>query len=84
MGQRRRPTPKHLANKLLQIRLKLGLGQAEMAKLFKKVPSPPDGSLISRYERGVREPSLLVLLAYAKLANVSTDYLIDDKLRLPK
>jgi transcriptional regulator with XRE-family HTH domain len=84
MGQRRRPTPKRLADKLLQIRLKLGLGQAEMAKLFEKVPSPPDSPLISRYERGVREPSLLVLLEYARLANISTDYLIDDKLDLPK
>jgi transcriptional regulator with XRE-family HTH domain len=31
------------------------------------------------YERGIREPSLLVLLAYARLIGVSTDVLIDEQ-----
>jgi transcriptional regulator with XRE-family HTH domain len=38
---------------------------------------------ISEYERGKREPPLLVLLRYAKVAGVSTDVLIDDRLNLP-
>jgi transcriptional regulator with XRE-family HTH domain len=33
---------------------------------------------VSAYERGIREPDLLVLLRYAKLAKVSTDVLVDD------
>jgi transcriptional regulator with XRE-family HTH domain len=39
---------------------------------------------ISEYERGKREAPLLVLLKYARIAGVSTDVLIDDKLNLPK
>ena len=35
------------------------------------------------YELGTRQPDLLVLLRYARLAGVSTDVLIDDKLKLP-
>jgi len=38
---------------------------------------------ISAYERGLREPDLLVLLRYAKVARVSTDVLIDDTRNLP-
>jgi transcriptional regulator with XRE-family HTH domain len=41
-------------------------------------------SSISEYERGKREPPLLVLLKYARLVKVSTDVLIDDKLDLPR
>ena len=35
-------------------------------------------------ETGKREPSLLAILAYAKLARVSTDVLIDDDIDLPE
>ena len=38
---------------------------------------------VSAYERGVREPDLIVLLRYARLAKVSVESLIDDKLDLP-
>jgi transcriptional regulator with XRE-family HTH domain len=38
---------------------------------------------ISAYERGVREPQLLVLLSYARVAGVYVDALIDDELDLP-
>ena len=40
-------------------------------------PSPPDGAMVSRFERGEREPNLYVIVAYARLAKVSTDVLID-------
>jgi hypothetical protein len=36
------------------------------------------------FELGEREPSLIVLLRYARAAGVSTDVLIDDELDLPK
>ena len=38
---------------------------------------------ISNYELGTGEPPLPVLLAYARLAGVSTDVLIDDESDLP-
>src|SRR2546421_10865796 len=83
MGQQRRPQPKRLASKLLAIRERLGLSQEQMAERFKRVPSPPQPGTISRYETGQREPSLLVLLEYARMAVLSIDVLIDDKLNLP-
>lgn len=39
---------------------------------------------VSGYEREIREPTLEVLLKYARLAGISTDVLIDDELELPK
>ena len=81
---KRRPRPKHLAKKLLAIRNQLGLTQAEMARQLSKIPSPPDGAMISRYERDEREPSLFALLAYARLAGIAVDVLNDDKKKLPQ
>lgn len=82
MGQQRRPQPKRLAAKLLAIRESLELTQYQIAERFKRVPSPPDGGAISRFETGQREPSLFVILEYARLAGVSTDVLIDDNQNL--
>ena len=81
-GSKRRPRPKKLAGKLLAIRQGLGLTQAGMAKRLSRVPSPPDGAMVSRYERDEREPSLFALLAYARIAGVTVDDLIDDKVKL--
>ena len=83
MGKSARERPKRLAAKLLQIRLHLGLSQNEMLSalgLREKVFR----SAISGYEIGTREPSLPVLLRYARLAGVSTDALIDDEIKLPR
>lgn len=41
-------------------------------------------NFICDYERGVRVPSLLEVLAYARAAGVSMDMLVDDNLDLPK
>jgi transcriptional regulator with XRE-family HTH domain len=75
-------SPERLAEKLKQIREKLNLSQNEMLdqlgfkeRLFR--------SNISQYELGTREPLLLVLLAYARLAKTNVDVLIDDELDLP-
>jgi transcriptional regulator with XRE-family HTH domain len=80
--------PKLLAKKLKQIRVLRGWTQQEMAeKLSKPVSlrttaSPPDGAMISRFERGEREPNLIVLFAYAKVVGVSVDIFIDDRVTL--
>jgi len=39
---------------------------------------------ISKYERGVLEPPLHLLLAYARSDGISTDVLIDDEMDLPE
>jgi transcriptional regulator with XRE-family HTH domain len=80
MGTTRR-RPKNLARKLLAIRNKLDVSQTEMARLLDLDVAY---TAVSGYELGTRQPDLLVLLRYARLAGVSTDVLIDDKLKLPE
>jgi hypothetical protein len=80
MGTRRRSVPKLLAKKLLRIRQHLGIGQVEMARRLKHVPGAPgDGAAVSRFERGEREPNLLVVVAYANLAGIVIDPIVDDR-----
>jgi hypothetical protein len=50
-----------------------------MVKALSYKASPLYASQISQFENGNREPPLMLLLAYARLAGVSTDVLIDDK-----
>jgi transcriptional regulator with XRE-family HTH domain len=84
MGRNRRPHPLRLATKLLEIRSGLKLTQVEMAKSLTSKKSPVHPGNISEYELGKREPSLLTLLAYAKLAGVHMEVLVDDEVDLPK
>jgi len=83
MGTSRRARPTRLAAKLLQIRQRLDLTQEQMVKHLEGTKTPIYVGHISGFEKGTREPSLLVLLQYAKVAGVSTDVLIDDALDLP-
>lgn len=83
MGRSNRPKPARLAAKLAQIRTALGLTQEQMIERLDYTASPLYPSYISGFETGEREPSLLILLAYAHCAGVSTDVLIDDHLNLP-
>ncbi len=80
MVSRRRPSPRKLPKKLAELRNNLGLSQSQIAK---QVGVKARAS-ISGYERGDREPPLPVLLAYARLAGVSVESLIDDKMKLAK
>ena len=81
MGSIPRQVPKHLAEKLLAIRRELEASQSEMSALLGHYITP---SRVSEYEHGTREPSLMVLLAYARLARVEVEVLIDDKRELPQ
>jgi DNA-binding XRE family transcriptional regulator len=76
---RKRPTPKYLPKKLRLIRERVEMSQSEIARAL----DVADRSTISGYERGEREPPLPILLKYARLVGISTDVLIDDKLKLP-
>jgi transcriptional regulator with XRE-family HTH domain len=62
---------------------RLELSQTQMVKALNYKASPLRPAQISQFETGRREPPLMLLLAYAKLAGVSTDVLIDDKRNLP-
>ena len=83
MGRVSREKPKKLAEKLLQIRLYLGLSQNQMLEAL-GLNDKVFRSAISGYELGTREITLPLLLKYARLAEISTDVLIDDELDLPK
>ena len=82
MGRTSREKPERLGEKLLQIREALGLSQNELLSRL-GLSERLNRDDVSKYERGVREPSLPVLLRYARAVNVSTDVLIDDELDLP-
>jgi transcriptional regulator with XRE-family HTH domain len=83
MGQASRHRPDRLAEKLLHVRVALGLSQNELISRL-GLSGELTQARISAYERGVREPPLVVLLNYARAANVSVEALIDDELELPE
>ena len=76
-----RPRPKHLAKKVLQIRRSLGVSQGEMVRRL-GVQNLIDHTTISKYELNKNEPPLVILLAYAHLAGMSVEQIIDDELDL--
>lgn len=82
MGVRPRQRPERLAEKLRAIRDAFGLSQAQMVKHLGAEEMIVPGQ-ISEFESGKREPSLIVLLRYARSARVHVEDLIDDKLDLP-
>jgi len=82
MGRAKRLRPKYLGKKLRAIREQLGLSQIGMAEALDFSTVHPTN--ISGYETGKREPPYPVLLKYAKLAKISTDVLIDDRMKLEK
>lgn len=77
-----RPRPERLAEKLLQIRLALGLSQSEMHSRLGVGDDIPF-SRISKYELDHNEPPLMVLLQYARVANLYMEALVDDDRDLP-
>lgn len=85
MGERARPKPARLAEKLKEIRLRLdgGLTQMELIKRlgFTEEELPQDR--ISKFERGVMEPNLIILLAYSEAANLYLEAICRDDRDLP-
>lgn len=80
MGTTKRPSPRRLPRKLKRIRKGLKLSQGAIAKQL----GVKDRASISLYENGKREAPMPVVLAYARLAGVPMETLVDDKLDLPK
>lgn len=81
MGSKR-PKPVRLAEKLLEIRIKLGLSQNEMVRRL-GLEGEFDQERVSKYERAVLEPPLYVLCAYADVANLYIDALARPDRDLP-
>ena len=76
-----RPRPKHLAKKLLQIRRSLRMSQGEMVKQL-GVQDLIHYTNISKYELDKNEPSLAIVLAYARLVGIPVEQIIDDEIEL--
>jgi transcriptional regulator with XRE-family HTH domain len=83
MGRGSRQKPERLAEKLRQIRDALGLSQTDMLRRlgFEEIISY---ARISEYETGIREPTLMILLEYARVAGVHMEDIVDDELDLPE
>ena len=82
MGTSPQLRPQRLAEKLRYIRASLDLTQTELMRQL-AVEAFTTQSTISEFESGKREPSLIVLLQYARLACVHVEDLIDDEADLP-
>lgn len=83
MGRIPREQPARLAEKLTYIRKAMNLSQDEMVRLL-GLEDRLAREEISKYERGLRTPSLLTLLKYARATGLIVDSLIDDKIDLPE
>ena len=83
MGTNPRVRPQRLAEKLRYIRLSLGVTQAELLRKL-DVEGLATQSKISEFESGTRDPSLLILLQYSRLAGVHMEDLVDDAIDLPE
>ena len=82
MARGARIRPERLPEKLLQIRLALGLSQSELLRRL-GLEEQMDYRRISEFERGTTEPHLTVLLQYARAAGVHLEDIVDDELDLP-
>jgi transcriptional regulator with XRE-family HTH domain len=83
MGKQTRKRPQRLPQKLFEIRERLGLSQNEMVRRM-GLADEIERDYVSKFERGTLEPTLWVLLQYARVANIYVDVLIDNDLDLPE
>jgi transcriptional regulator with XRE-family HTH domain len=83
MGRVPREKPARLAAKLVYIRNALNLSQDDMIRRL-GLEHQLTREEVSKYERGLRVPSLLTLLKYARAAGLIVDDLIDDEFDLPE
>jgi transcriptional regulator with XRE-family HTH domain len=82
MARGPRERPERLAEKLRAIRQRLGISQSELLRRL-GAEDRMAYHRISEFESGKGEPSLVILLEYARVAGVCVDVLIDDEQDLP-
>jgi transcriptional regulator with XRE-family HTH domain len=80
---RARIRPERLAEKVLQVRRGLGLSQSEIWRRL-GIEDLVSYTSISKYELGMSEPPLSILLQYARVAGVNMEVFADDELDLPE
>lgn len=73
----KRPTPQHLATKLQAIRESFGVSQYRLAGLLQV-----GRTHLSEFEWGRRVPSWIILLRYARLADIPLEFIVDDDIDL--
>lgn len=78
----KRKSPVKLAAKLLEIRVRLGESQNGILRRL-RLDEEFGRDYVSKWERGVMEPPLHVLCAYAEAANIYLEVLARDNLELP-
>lgn len=83
MGRASREKPVRLGEKLLEIRVRLGLSQDGMLRAL-GLADKYGRHYISGFERGEREPPLTVLLRYSEVSKVWLNALVDDDVDLPE
>lgn len=83
MGRANKWRVEKLPEKLLKIRKDLNLSQEDLVNKL-GLEERIYRNNVSEYESGKRQPPMPIVLAYARLARVSTDVLIDDELELPE
>ena len=88
---RARNRPKLLPDKLLAIRDFLSVDRAHMASELQSEMLSRSGhqyrmtsGRISEWEKGRREPDLLVIIAYVRLAQIHIESLVDDDVDLER
>lgn len=86
--QPKRKKPARLAEKLLTIRERLGLSQGGLIRHL-GLEDELERDYISKFERGILEPTLNVLLAYSRAISITgrgefLEAIIDDEMELPR
>jgi transcriptional regulator with XRE-family HTH domain len=84
MGSAGRMKPKKLGQKLKAIRNQFDYSFTQMAEQLSDKKVTILRTDVSRYEKGIREPSLIILLRYARLVGITLDVLADDEIKFPK
>lgn len=74
-----REKPQRIASKLKAIRERLGVSQTGMKQLLN---FKGDYGRISEFELGKRQPTIPVLLSYARVAQVPLEEIVDDEREL--
>lgn len=82
MGSAGRAKPEKLGKKLYIIRQSFGDSFSQMAERLSDDKVTVLRTDVSRFEKGLREPSLIVLLKYARLVGINLEILADDELEL--